>query len=378
MLNNIFSLIKNNTNSSNQSDKNKVEQKERIVKNKRLWKIICYFSIFLFLISIIFTVIYLSIFYRELIFSYNLNLEKENNVKCQDCVRRLIDGVYVKEGEENLFPIAVIIDNHIEARPSFGLSEANLVYETEVEGNITRYLAVFAVGTNIEKIGPIRSVRPYFIDWAKELSALLVHCGGSPEALVKISKENIFSLNEFYNENYFWRDNGKSAPHNIFTSSVNLKKYSNDKDLISGKFLSWSYKEGDMAIASTTHPQININFKDSNFTVKWKYDIINNEYIRYLADQQHLDGTGKEIKAKNIIVQFMETAVIDEELRLKIKTQGRGSAIICLDGKCNLGKWEKVTISSRSRYYYNNGEDVIFNAGPTWIEIVRPDYNINY
>ena len=83
---------------------------------------------------------------------------------------QLLDGVMVEPGEENYYPLAVVIDNHFEARPPSGLARANFVIEAPVEGGISRYLAFYSASEQIDEIGPIRSARPYFVDWAREFS----------------------------------------------------------------------------------------------------------------------------------------------------------------------------------------------------------------
>ncbi len=358
---------------------NKSKELKQIYKKEKLWRKICFFSIIFFVVLLLFSVKYY--FYpkiEKIITNRPVNMELGAEAECKDCVRRYIDGVFVKKGEENFYPMAVIIDNHIDARPPAGLSGASLVYEAEAEGSITRYLAVFASGENIERIGPVRSARPYFIDFAKELSALFVHCGGSPEALVKISKDNIFGLNEFYNGSYFWRDKSRPAPHNVFTSMELLNKYIKDKNYDSGKFFSWKFKDEKLPGNNELNREITINFKYPDFTVRWNYDIINNEYLRYLNGVIHKDEEGREIKAKNIIIQKVKTEVIDEELRLKMETAGQGDAIVCLDGVCRSAQWRKNNFSSRTRYYYEDNDEIIFNAGKIWIEIVRPELEIEY
>jgi len=343
------------------------------------WRVICYVFIIIFSVLVFIAFTYLITFYPDLFNKVGRNLsllEKSQpaaNV-CPGCLPRSIDGYPVPAGQENLFPVAIVIDNHPDGRPAFGLSEANLVYEAEAEGGITRYLAFFANNEEVKKIGPIRSARPYFVDWVKEMSALFVHCGGSPEALAKAYKENIFDFNEFYQGSYFWRDSQRPCPYNIFTSTLNLKKYLESKNLTEGKFLSWQFKEE--APVSAEPKDIEIGFKSPDFVVKWKYDEINNEYIRYLAGEVQFDGQGSsEIRAKNIIVQSEEAKVLDKELRLKIETLGSGQAVICLDGGCREGEWQKSSLSARTRYYIN-GEEVKFNPGKIWIEIVRPELEI--
>lgn len=301
-----------------------------------------------------------------------------SNKPCADCVRRSIDGVYVKKGEENLYPIAVIIENHIDARPPSGLAQANLVFEAEAEGGITRFLAIYAGGQNLEEIGPIRSVRPYFVDWAREFSAVLAHCGGSPEALVKIVKDNIFSLNEFYNGGYYWRSEKRPGPHNIYTSTDNFNEYLESKGLDEGKFLSWRFKNDDPIDSEEEGINITIEFKSDSYKVDWVYDKENNDYIRYSAGERHKDIDGEEIRAKNVVIATISAEVIDDELRLKMDHIGEGKAVVCLDGRCEEGTWQKKSSSARTRFYNENEEEFEFNAGTTWIEVVRPEIEVNF
>ena len=353
---------------------------------KKLWLIIS--IIFIILTIILSFVIFCRIidFYPD-VFGINkpLNIFKiaeKNTIQaesCPDCVRRAIDGVYVDKDQANLCPVSVIIENHVEARPPVGLAQANLVFEAEAEGGITRFLAVFNLNAQeqtLKEIGPVRSARPYFIDWARELSALFIHCGGSPEALVKIVRENIFNLNEFYQGDYFWRDKKKQAPHNIYISADSINQYLNSQSANQGKFLSWQFKD-DLAFAERPKiSEIKIGFKNSDFAVQWKYDRVNNEYVRYLAGQIHCDASGSEIRAKNIIIEYVKAQVIDQELRLKMSHIGEGKAVVCFDGMCKEGMWQKKLNSSRTRFYNNGKEEFKFNAGTTWIEVVRPEIEV--
>jgi len=346
------------------------------------WKRFCYITIASFFILLFLTAIYLFV-YPGLLkknsdgFYFSQTPEENKNSFCANCVRQYLNGSYAAPEKENSYPVVAVIDNHPDARPAYGLSQADLVYEAEAEGGITRYLAVFAGGEEIKKIGPIRSARPYFVDWAKELSAVFTHCGGSPEALAKLAKENMFDLNEFYNGAYFWRAEDKTAPHNIFISSDKLNEYLKNKNLTAGKFLKWLFK--DDSPSGSEQKEIGIDFKSPDFVVKWKYDKIDNSYTRYLGGELQKDGdNGQEIKAKNIIIQYQKTTVLDSDLRLKIDTVGLGKAVICLDGKCSEGVWKKSSPSGRTRYYYENEEEARFNGGKFWVEVVRPDLQVAY
>lgn len=346
------------------------------------WKKFCYITAASFFILLFLVIIYLFI-YPGLLkknnngFYFSQTPQEDKGITCVNCVRQFLNGSYVTPEKENIYPVVTVIDNHPDARPAYGLSQADMVYEAEAEGGITRYLAIFAGGEEVKKIGPIRSARPYFVDWTKELSAVFTHCGGSPEALAKIAKENMFDLNEFYNGTYFWRAEDRTAPHNIFISSDKLNEYLKNKNLSTGKFLKWLFK--DDLPSGNAQSDIEVYFKSPNFAVNWKYDIINNDYTRFLGGEMQKDeGNGQEIKAKNIIIQYQKATVLDSELRLKIETIGSGKAVICLDGKCSTGGWKKSSASGRTRYYYENGEEVQFNGGKFWIEVIRPELKVIY
>lgn len=302
-----------------------------------------------------------------------VNIENNNN---QGKKRRFIDGVYQNEGSENLYPVSFMIDNHVAARPSSGLSKANLIYEAEVEGGITRFMAIYANADDVEKIGPVRSARPYFIDWNHEFSGVYGHCGGSPEALVKIAKDGIIDFNEFYNGDYFWRDGNRSAPHNVYISSEKIGEYLNKKGLDSGNFLSWKFKDESEDNERPDNQRITIGYAGDDFKVEWVYEKSGNVYARNMGGEAHKEESGEVIKVKNVIIQYITANEVDEKLRLKMEVVGEGEAMTCFDGTCKKGKWEKKNAAARTRFYNENGEEIVFNAGATWISIVRPEREV--
>jgi len=97
-----------------------------------------------------------------------------------------INGQMFTKAEKTIWetrrPITAMIENHADSRPPSGLSKADVVYEAIAEGGITRFLTVFYCDASAEdvRIGPVRSVRVYFIDWAQEYGLpLFVHSGGA-------------------------------------------------------------------------------------------------------------------------------------------------------------------------------------------------------
>ncbi len=293
-----------------------------------------------------------------------------------DWIRRRIDGVYVEKEKSDVYPVAVMIDNHRDSRPPAGLSQANLVYEVIAEGVVTRFMAVFANGEKIKKIGPVRSARPYFLDWSQGLDALYVHVGGSPEALEKIKNEEIFNLNEFYQGDYFWRDENRFAPHDVFISSESINSYLKKRGAEKADYETWLYKDEAGIDERPATSTVAVDFSAKNFLVEWKYNKEENSYWRYLGGEQHKDVDNSLIKAKNIIIIKTKVKVLDEMLRRKVTTIGTGKAWYCLDGRCAEGEWKKTKTNSREKIYNQGGEEARFNAGATWIEVIHSDNDV--
>lgn len=284
-----------------------------------------------------------------------------------DCKIRWLDGIKVdNEAAAEVFPVAVVIDNDVLARPQNGLSKASLVYEAPVEGGMTRYLAIFPADADLSAVGPVRSARPYFVAWASGLKALFVHCGGSPDALAQVKQAPIYDLNEFYNGNYFWRDNSSSrrAPHNVLISGDNWRSYLSKRGLNSASADTWLFKEeGEHAL---TAPDLNLYFS-ANFHALWRYNADSNDYKRFFNGTESRDE-GNQITAKNIIIQYVNSQILDNAGRLALEIAGEGKADICLDGTCQFGVWRQKA-DSRTRYYYENGDEIKLNPGVTWIEV---------
>ncbi|MFH1225884.1 MAG: DUF3048 domain-containing protein [bacterium] len=296
---------------------------------------------------------------------------------------RQIDGVLVAEGRENIFPYAVMVENHFETRPQSGIGQANLVYEALAEGGITRLMAIYASGEEVKEIGPVRSARPYFLDWIKEFNALLVHHGASFEAWDNIEKFEIFNLDQWYEPKYFYLRKDKAVPHNDFTSSALIGRALKDKDAPKkSDFEPWRFKEEKEIIFDPQYTKpaetIIIKYPIYAYQVKWVYDQEKNEYLRYNAGDPHLDSEGKQITAKNIAVQRNQAEIVSEEGHLLMGTVGLDEAIVFQDGLAIKGRWEKESREARTRFYGPGGLEVKFNRGTTWVEVVKKDTAVEY
>jgi hypothetical protein len=301
--------------------------------------------------------------------------DETTDTDCLDCASHWLNGRLVPIETAQSFPVALIIDNDPIARPQLALGQADLVYEVPVEGGMTRYLVIYSAGTEIDKVGPVRSARSYYVTLAEELKAAFLHVGGSPESLEMIKKASLYDLNEFYNEKYFWRDTsgGRPTPHHIFTNSENWQRYLDNRGLKERQVESWLFKEESPSLEIAS--DINIRFS-ANFQALWRYNSESNEYLRFFNGKEANDQDG-QIIAKNIIIQKVESEVIDELGRLDINLYGSGEAVVCLDGSCQLATWKKKG-TDRTRYYYQDGEEIKLNPGITWIEIADSMTQLSY
>lgn len=298
----------------------------------------------------------------------------KKSVAGKECVAyRKLDGVCLGKGETEKYPVGVMIDNKFEARPQSGVSYAGLVFEAPVEGGITRFLAVYTTDEAIKKIGPVRSIRPYYIDWASEFGAIMAHIGGSPEALGIISSDADFIKRNIDGDgNYFWRSTDRIAPHNAYTSSKLLDDARNKKlqnqDL---QFDAWEFKDDSFLSERGDAKTIAMQFSnEATYNPAWEYTSEKNEYRRKVDGDYAKDDDGRLILAKNIAVVETDIVIVDEVSRRKITTLGGGNAEIFQDGKKIEAKWEKKDSASRLNFFDLNGKPIQFNRGTTWVEVV--------
>lgn len=285
------------------------------------------------------------------------------------------------EGETTRRPLVIVIENHSEARPQSGLEKACLVYETVAEGGITRFLA-FYLHNDCGNIGPVRSAREYFVEWAKSFEALFSYCGGSPTAFKAIKQLDVVSLNQFFNGKAYWRIKARKAPHNLYTSTEKLWNLAKEKEF-SLEFEGNPYLFKD-DIHLTERPKgqrivaTEIDFSGKNYKVRYEYEKKTNFYKRFLNGSPHIDNnSGNQLKAKNIAVMFTSIKIIDEMDRRKITTIGSGKALVFLDGDLIESTWKRFSKNEPTRFYDQNGEEIKFNRGQIWIEVISPDRKVS-
>ncbi|MFA4872942.1 MAG: DUF3048 domain-containing protein [Patescibacteria group bacterium] len=270
-------------------------------------------------------------------------------------------------------PFAVVIDNTPEARPQYGLSAADIVYETLTEGGVTRLLALFSSQQPL-RIGPIRSARPYFIRQAQDWDAVFAHSGGSTHALemLKTGVPRINNLDEFSNGNAFVRTS-QTPPHNLFASYVALETLAENKalplDLTA--LPSWAYTTNTPEGPTTTSFTIPYNL--ASMKVSYQYDESLQTYTRVLGGQPHRDAeTNKPLSPANIILEFREMADIPDPQKLGLidfAYAGAGDAMVFTKGKRINGRWTRSS-DGPTVYATITGRTIALKPGQTFIDVL--------
>lgn len=309
-------------------------------------------------------------------------------------------------------PLAVMIENHEEARPQSGLSSADVVYETVAEGGITRFMGIFYCGIAAAPVSlaPVRSARTYFLPWVLEYNALYNHVGGAgrcedptvderAKALCQIEQYKIRDMDQFgisfptCYRNYDRLDHPVATEHTMVCvtdklfkiaaqrgwTNIDAKGVAWDKD-----FQPWKFKDDAKESERGTTTSISfVSWKgyEDSYGVKWDYDKLANVYKRTNGGVAHVDlETKQQLTAKVVVVMFAkETGPVDEHAHLLYNNIGSGDGILFQDGKTVKITWKKETKSSRTKFFDSStNKEVSLVKGQIWVEMLPIGTPVTY
>lgn len=349
-----------------------------------------------------------------------------NQPKTETCP---MNGQLFTKSEKDIWearrPITAVIENHIDARPQSGLSKADIVYEAVAEGGITRFLTVYYCGASAEdvRIGPVRSVRVYFVNWATEYGKdpLFVHVGGANNICTKcpggvkprgdVAKEVdalrlLSNLGWRYSKGndmdggtnvgfpIMWRDPeripGAATEHTFMGSTDKLidegikrgfGPNGSDGSSWNKKFVPWKF-ENDNPASTPKASVISFEFWSNkpDYNVTWKYEKEGNRYLRVNSAKEHIDMDSKDqLSAKNVAILFVEErGPVDREGHMFYKTIGSGKVLIFQNGSVIEGTWKKISGESRTIFEDKDGKEISFVKGVIWFEAVPKGNEISY
>ena len=276
--------------------------------------------------------------------------------------------------------LAVIIENYPDARPQWGLSLASRVYEAITEGGITRYLAVFGPNYGATRVGPVRSVRTQFLDYAIELDAPVAHVGGNSDALDLIHTLRMKDLDQFRYAGAYRRilRPRLALEHTMYTSIESLREVADQrgwsKQVGSGHPL---WKDDAPFEARPSSQEVTINFSFPEYRVAWRYRRNGDDYQRFLAGSPDVDAaTGAPVTARSIaiaVVPRVHGRTLIGEDTWTFATIGAGRAWILQDGVLSEGQWQKRSRTDRLRFVDQAGKEIPLNRGQQWVEIIPPE-----
>lgn len=277
--------------------------------------------------------------------------------------------------------LAIMINNIDVAMPQTGIADADIMYECVVEGGITRLMGIYQNYKKISKMGPIRSARHYYVDFANEYKPVYAHFGQTSYAIDEIEKLHMDEISALYGPcmNAFYRDETRVAPHNAYTDGKLIKKAIKE-----GKFKSMNQLKkphfdfnteivpvsGDGAITADT---VDLHFND--YSHPWfKYNKKDGLYYRWQYKVKHMDeGAGKQIAYENIFVQFAKYSDRDSHGYQDIALLGKGDGYYISGGSAVPVTWKKKNKKSRTVFYMADGSEVKVNPGKTWISVFPSD-----
>ena len=315
--------------------------------------------------------------------------EDPDTPPAEGMVRSRLTNEWVDEEVAKTRPIAVMVPN-TKTASQYGLSQASILYECNVEGSMTRLMAIWDDWSNFEKIGNVRSCRDYYLYWAFEWDALYIHYGGPfyiDDLVARADTQNINCINY---SNATFRDTAKNSTDNAFTSTSRIKDAANYYGYPL-EYRSGYADETHYQFASDSDPNTLAQY--SNAITAQKIDMspaypVTNCYFIYnestgLYDRyQHLSGdsdgphidmaNNQQLSFKNILVQNTYFEVRDQKGYLSFQCHDTTrDGWFFTNGKGIHVNWEKTSDYGATRYYDDDGNEIKLNTGKTMVCILE-------
>ena len=273
---------------------------------------------------------------------------------------------------------AIMIENSPDARPQSGLKDAGIVFEAVAEGGITRFIALYQE-SRPGLIGPVRSVRPYYVEWAAGFDPAVAHIGGSARALTMIRSGNYgVDLDQFFNAGTYWRATDRVAPHNVYTNFDRLDTLTNAKGKTASSF-SFSPRQDEKKVATPNATQININVSSGLYDVNYAYDAASNTYVRSEGGAPHTDREGGQLSPKVVIAMKVPMSLgFEDGYREQITTTGSGQAYVFQNGTVTEVTWSKADEKAKLEFKTPDNKEITLNRGQTWITALDSSRSVTW
>ncbi len=282
-------------------------------------------------------------------------------------------------------PVAVMVDDQQDARPQSGFTSASVVWQAPAEGGIPRYMMIFQ-DTVPAAVGPVRSARQYFVEWASELNAVYVHVGGSPQAMATLASKGhgqlVYNADEFrYGGRYLWRIHQRVPPHNVYTDGAHLRSLARVVGAADGPLASpWTFGEALDYDLRPTGGRIEVAYLANR--IRYDYDRATNTYLRSVSGgKPQIDAAnGARVAPTNVVVMFMHFGPLNDghpnKKRLEADQIGTGVAYIATNGTTIKARWRKTSITGPTTFIDTAGNPIALTPGQTFIQVMPLGYGI--
>ncbi len=311
-------------------------------------------------------------------------------------VHSRLTNEWVDEAVANTRPIAVIIPNEIDALPHYQLADASVLYEANVEGRMSRLMAIYEDWEHLGKIGNIRSLRTYYAYWSFEWDAFLVHYGGPyfvDELIARPDTNNVNGLGG--DEAAFFQTQDRSSPHNTYTSGSRILEIVKQKGYsleYRGLADDCHYRFAPMASPNTLsqygEDAQNATYIDMSGCYPltrcyFEYNEDDGLYYRFQhlsggTDGPHLDAGGNQLTFKNILVQYIKYEELDGGYLVFQCHDSTNDGYYFTNGKGIHVTWKKDSDYGATRYYDDAGNEIALNTGKTMVCVVEEDDSFTY
>jgi len=272
---------------------------------------------------------------------------------------------------------AIMIENSPDARPQSGIKDSGVVFEAIAEGGITRFLLLYQQ----EKptlIGPVRSLRAYFVDWLAPFNASVAHVGGSLYALQEIRNGNYRDIDQFFNSGAYYRATDRYAPHNVYTNFDRLDALNESKGYTSSKFTGFT-RTDSVAVAVPTATSISVTISSALYNSGYIYNAKTNTYDRSMGGVAHMDREAGQVSPRVVVImQIPERTVFEDGPREQIDTIGSGKATIFQDGTVKEVTWAKTSKDAQITFTSAAGKDVPLARGQTWLTSIPENGGVTW
>lgn len=300
--------------------------------------------------------------------------------------QNLLTGIGdLSEGAIGKRPVAVMVNNVQKAMPQYGVSQADLIFEIPVEGDATRFMALYGDYTKVPQVCPIRSCRYYFPALSQGFDAFYVNWGIDDtiadylEALDLDQIEGITNTGGLFGRDQEKLSQGYAVEHTGFFDGTKLVSYIESKGLRTdlkeekkGAAFLFNGMDEQLKPEGSDCTQVEVQFgaQSSAFT----YDAEKKVYLKQINGTPQADGkTGEQLAFTNVLVLETEISVRDEVGHKKIDWDGGANAkgYYISNGGVQEIHWSKDENNEESylRFYDLNGNEIKINRGKSYIAL---------